>query len=178
MNKLSDFGSLLNLPSVHLDQKKRIAKQDSRIHKQTGDIQKQKMHKAKVDNMVKRNATRSQKRVANAMKRLPAEELVDLLGPVGLLATGGFVAYDLADMCYEINDANDLLELIGQPLIENPISQNCDKVERGSSYVIQNVKEGWTVVVTKTKNGWQRVVGYGTDVIEFYAKKAGDAAGR
>ena len=142
MTALGGIGSLLNLPSVHMQQKDKLEK----THK----------HQKKVDKMVKRNADRSAKRVANAMKRMPADEMTNLLGPLGLLAGSGFIAYDLADMCYEINDSNELLELIGEPVKENPISDNCDKVERGTSYVMENIQEGWSLVVTKTQNGWEQ----------------------
>lgn len=156
------FGSLLNLPSVHMTQK--------------ADLDAEKKHQAKVDKMIKRNANRSQRRIANAMKRIPADEITSLLGPIGLLAGGGFVVYDLADMCYEINDANELLELIGEPVMKNPISDNCDKVQRGSSYVVENFKKGWSVVVTKTKNGWVQTVQWfehATDKVSdlWYEKK-------
>jgi len=146
MTALGGIGSLLNLPSVHMDS--------------TQKLEKSKKHQQKVDKMVKRNADRSAKRVANAMKRMPADEMTNLLGPLGLLAGSGFIAYDLADMCYEINDANELLTLIGEPVKENPISENCDKVERGTSYVVQNIKEGWTLVVTKTTTGWEQSVAW------------------
>ena len=143
MTALSGIGSLLNLPSVHM--------------KQVDKLKETKRHQKKVNKMVKRNADRSAKRVANAMKRMPADEMTNLLGPLGLLAGSGFIAYDLADMCFEINDANELLRLIGEPTKENPISDNCDKVERGTSYVMENIQEGWSLVVTKTQDGWEQI---------------------
>jgi hypothetical protein len=152
LNSLSSLGSLVNLPSVHMKQKT--------------EIDAQKRHAAKVKKMTTRNANRSQRRIANALKRLPADELVSLLGPIGFAAGGGFIAYDLADMCFEINDANELLELVGEPLVDNPISDNCDKIERGGSYIIQNVKKGWTVVVEKTSNGWRLVKAKTRDVMD------------
>ena len=95
------------------------------------------------------------------MARLPAEEIVGLFGALALPATAGFVAYDIADMCYEINDANELLELIGQPKVGNPVidkfGEACHEIERNSTYVITAVSEGWSAVVTKTKNGWEVV---------------------
>ena len=75
---------------------------------------------------VKANADRSQRRTMAAVKRLPAEEFVDLFGVLGAFAGAGFVAYDLADICWEIHDQNELLALIGEPLIANPFVDGCD----------------------------------------------------
>ena len=182
LDAFGNFGSLLNLPNIPKmqqetikkqgqtierqketikKQKTTIKKQDMKIKKQGAEIDGRAAHKTKVDNMIKRNASRSKKRVAAAMARLPAEEIVGLFGALALPATAGFVAYDIADMCYEINDANELLELIGQPKVGNPVidkfGKACHEIERNSTYVITAVSEGWSAVVTKTKNGWEVV---------------------
>lgn len=168
LDAFGKFGSLLNLPSIPKMQQEtikkqetRIKNQDTRIKNQRTEIDGRRQHKTKVDNMIKRNASRSKKRVAAAMARLPAEEIVGLFGALALPATAGFVAYDIADMCYEINDANELLELIGQPKVGNPVidkfGEACHEIERNSTYVITAVSEGWSAVVTKTKNGWEVV---------------------
>lgn len=154
LSAFGNFGSLLNLPSIP-------KAQTWTINNQNAEIDALKDHQTKVDNMIKRNASRSKKRVAAAMARLPAEEIVGLFGALALPATAGFVAYDIADMCYEINDANELLELIGQPKVGNPVidkfGKACHEIERNSTYVITAVSEGWSAVVTKTKNGWEVV---------------------
>ena len=182
LSAFGNFGSLLNMPSIPKmqqdtierqrgtiesqketieKQKQKAKKQDAKITKQGAEIDARRDHKTKVDNMIKRNASRSKKRVAAAMARLPAEEIVGLFGALSLPATAGFVAYDIADMCYEINDANELLELIGQPKVGNPVidkfGEACHEIERNSTYVITAVSEGWSAVVTKTRDGWEVV---------------------
>ena len=79
-----------------------------------------------VQDKVKANADRSQRRTMAAAKRLPAEEFIDLFGVFGFFAGAGFVAYDLADICWEIHDQNELLAMIGEPLIANPFVEGCD----------------------------------------------------
>ena len=178
LDKFAHLGSLLNIPSVHMKQKgyarnleQKTRAGNTRIKKLEADNLAQIEHQKKVDDMIKRNANRSKQRTTAALARLGPEELSDLLGPFGLAFAGGFVAYDIADMCYEINDANELLDLIGEDLVENPISNNCDKVERGSSYVIQNVKDGWSVVVNKTKDGWEEVAIFFNDWKQILERK-------
>ncbi|MDC0572920.1 hypothetical protein OAO91_05695 [Luminiphilus sp.] len=151
MNNIGNLrGMLPSLPLSVLELK------DAEIKKRGVELKAEKAKGQKVKNKIKINAERSRKRTMAAAKRLPAEELADLLGPLGLAAGAGFVAYDLTDICWELHDQNELLELIGAPLLDNPFVDGCDKVAIKTDIWVIKAKDGWNYIATKTQNGWDR----------------------